>query len=167
MNALTVALMSGATLYLGYRFYGRFVASRLYGAGDTPDDAMPAHRQKDGVDFVPTKRSVLFGHHYVTIAGAGPIVGPAVAVTWGWMPALLWVVLGSIFIGAVHDLGALIASVRNKGRTIGDLAADIMTPRVRLLFLAFIAMALWVVLAVFAFVIGALFAGKPESVLAV
>ena len=128
---------------------------------------MPSHVRRDGVDFVPTKRSVLFGHHYVTIAGAGPIVGPAVAVTWGWMPALLWVVLGSIFIGAVHDLGALIASVRNKGRTIGDLAADIMTPRVRLLFLSFIAMALWVVLAVFAFVIGALFAGKPESVLAV
>jgi len=167
MGALWIVLGSGAALWLGYRFYGRFVALRVYGAGDKPDESMPSHARADGVDFVPTKRSVLFGHHYVTIAGAGPIVGPAVAVTWGWAPALFWVVLGSIFIGAVHDLGSLVASVRNKGRTIGDLAADIMTPRVRLLFLAFIAMALWVVLAVFAFVIGALFAGRPESVLAV
>jgi carbon starvation protein len=167
MNALVIALGSAAALWLGYRFYGRFVTRHVYGAGDKPDEVMPSHARRDGVDFVPTRRSILFGHHYVTIAGAGPIVGPAVAVTWGWLPALLWVVLGSIFIGAVHDLGALVASVRNKGRTIGDLAADIMTPRVRLLFLAFIALALWVVLAVFAFVIGALFAAKPESVLAV
>ena len=141
MNALTIALLSAAALYLGYRFYGRFIARHIYGAGDLPDEQVPSRAHEDGVDFVPTRKSVLLGHHYVTIAGAGPIVGPAVAVTWGWLPALLWVVLGSIFIGAVHDLGALVASVRNKGRTIGDLAADIMTPRVRLLFLAFIAMA--------------------------
>jgi len=167
MNILTIALASAAALYLGYRLYGRLVAQHVYGAGDLPDEAMPSRAREDGVDFVPTRRGVLFGHHYVTIAGAGPIVGPAVAVTWGWLPALVWVVLGAIFIGAVHDLGSLVASVRNKGRTIGDLAADIMTPRVRLLFLAFIAMALWVVLAVFAYVIGALFAARPESVLAV
>ncbi|MHC4160987.1 MAG: carbon starvation CstA family protein [Planctomycetota bacterium] len=165
MNALTVAGGSAAALYLGYRLYGRFVTRHVYGVGDLPDEAVPARAREDGVDFVPTRRSVLFGHHYVTIAGAGPIVGPAVAVTWGWLPALLWVVLGAIFIGAVHDLGSLVASVRNRGRTIGDLAADIMTPRVRLLFLSFIAMALWVVLAVFAYVIGALLAGRPESVL--
>jgi len=167
MDALWIAAASGAALWLGYRFYGRFVTGRVFGAGDLPDEQTPSHARRDGVDFVPTKRGVLLGHHYVTIAGAGPIVGPAVAVTWGWMPALLWVVLGAVFIGAVHDVGALVASVRNKGRTIGDLAADIMTPRVRLLFLAFIALALWVVLAVFAFVIGALLAGRPESVLAV
>jgi carbon starvation protein len=165
LNALVLALGSAAALFLGYRLYGRFIARRVYGAGDLPDEAVPARAQEDGVDFVPTRRSVLFGHHYVTIAGAGPIVGPAVAVTWGWLPALLWIVPGVIFIGAVHDLGALVASVRNRGRTIGDLAADIMTPRVRLLFLSFIALALWVVLAVFAFVIGALLAGRPESVL--
>lgn len=167
MNAFTIILGSAAALFLGYRFYGRFIASRVYGAGDLPDDSVPSRRHENGIDFVPTRKSVLLGHHYVTIAGAGPIVGPAVAVTWGWLPALLWVVLGAIFIGAVHDLGALVASVRNKGRTIGDLASDIMTPRVRLLFLAFIAMALWVVLAVFAFVIANLFSAVPESVLAV
>jgi len=167
MNAFAIALGSAAALWLGYRFYGRFVVGRIYGAGGFDDARMPSHAQADGHDFVPTKRHVLFGHHYVTIAGAGPIVGPAVAVTWGWLPALLWVVLGSIFIGAVHDAGALIASVRNRGRTIGDLAADVMTPRVRLLFLSFIAMALWVVLAVFAFVIANLLANIPASAFAV
>ncbi|MHC4550357.1 MAG: carbon starvation CstA family protein [Planctomycetota bacterium] len=167
MNALAIVLASAAALYLGFRFYGRFVTRRVYGAGDLPDERVPSRAREDGIDFVPTRRSVLFGHHYVTIAGAGPIVGPAVAVTWGWLPALLWVVLGAIFIGAVHDVGALIASVRNRGRTIGDLAADIMTPRVRLLFLSFIAMALWVVLAVFGFVIAGLFANVPASVFAV
>jgi len=167
MNAFHIALMSAAALWLGYRFYGRYVVRRIYGAGGFADERMPSHAQQDGHDFVPTKRGVLFGHHYVTIAGAGPIVGPAVAVTWGWLPALFWVVLGSIFIGAVHDVGALIASVRNRGRTIGDLAADVMTPRVRLLFLAFIFMALWVVLAVFAFVIANLMASIPASVFAV
>ncbi|MFQ5845013.1 MAG: carbon starvation protein A, partial [Planctomycetota bacterium] len=167
MNALTIAIASGAALWLGYRYYGRFVTRRIYGAGDLPDERLPSRSREDGVDFVPTRKSVLLGHHYVTIAGAGPIVGPAVAVTWGWLPALLWVVLGAIFIGAVHDLGSLVASVRNRGRTIGDLAADIMTPRVRLLFLSFIALALWVVLAVFAYVIAGLLAHKPASVLAI
>ena len=88
MNALTIALASGAALWLGYRFYGRFITRRVFGAGDLPDEAVPSRARRDGVDFVPTRRSVLFGHHYVTIAGAGPIVGPAVAVTWGWLPAL-------------------------------------------------------------------------------
>ncbi|MEE8106267.1 MAG: carbon starvation protein A [Planctomycetota bacterium] len=167
MDALWIALLSAAALFLGYRFYGRLIAHKVYDAGGFPDERLPSRTREDGIDFVPTKKSVLMGHHYVTIAGAGPIVGPAVAVTWGWLPALLWVVLGSIFIGAVHDFGSLVASVRNEGRTIGDLAADIMTPRVRTLFLAFIALALWVVLAVFAFVIAGLFVRYPESVPAV
>ncbi len=167
MNALTLALACGAALWLGYRIYGRFIGRRVFGAGDYPDDAVPSHAQEDGVDFVPTKRHVLLGHHYVTIAGAGPIVGPAVAATWGWLPALIWIVVGCIFIGAVHDFGALVASVRNRARTVGDLAADIMSPRVRILFLSFIWMALWLVMAVFGFVIANLFTARPESVLAV
>ncbi|MHC4955511.1 MAG: carbon starvation CstA family protein, partial [Planctomycetota bacterium] len=94
MNALYLALPSALALWLGYRFYGRFVVRRIYGAGTFDDARMPSHAQEDGHDYVPTKRGILFGHHYVTIAGAGPIVGPAIAVTWGWLPALLWVVLG-------------------------------------------------------------------------
>jgi len=139
----------------------------VYGIGEFNDSSLPSVQNENGIDYVPTQRSILFGHHYVTIAGAGPIVGPAVAVTWGWLPALLWVVLGSIFIGAVHDLGALVLSARNQGRSIGDLCAEILSPRVRLLFLLFIMLALWVVLAVFAFVIASLFVARPESILAV
>lgn len=167
MNGLWIASACFLALWLGYRFYGRLVASHVYGAGSFPDEGMPSRHLYDGRDFVPTRRGVLLSHHFVTIAGAGPIVGPAVAVTWGWLPALLWIVLGTVLIGAVHDLGALVASVRNQGRTVGDLAADILTPRVRLLFLAFIFLALWIVLAVFAFVIASLFVAIPQSVPAI
>ena len=167
MTVTTLAIASALTLWLGYRFYGQWVATRVFGVGDIEDDQMPSQKLANGVDFVATKRSILFGHHYVTIAGAGPIVGPAVAVTWGWLPALLWVVFGAVLIGAVHDLGALVLSARNQGRSIGDLCAEILSPRVRLLFLIFIFLALWVVLAVFAFVIASLFVARPESILAV
>jgi len=167
MTVTTLAIASGLILWLGYRFYGRWVATRVFGVGEIEDDQMPSRKLANGVDFVATKRSILFGHHYVTIAGAGPIVGPAVAVTWGWLPALLWVVFGAVLIGAVHDLGALVLSARNQGRSIGDLCAEILSPRVRLLFLIFIFLALWVVLAVFAFVIASLFVARPESILAV
>ncbi len=167
MNITYLALGSALTLWLGYRFYGTWIASRVFGVGDQADEKLPSRELQNGIDYVPTRRSILFGHHYVTIAGAGPIVGPAVAVTWGWLPALLWVVLGAIFIGAVHDLGSLVLSARNQGRSIGDLCAEILSPRVRLLFLIFIALALWVVLAVFAFVISSLFVARPESILAV
>ena len=167
MTVTTLAIASGLILWLGYRFYGRWVATHVFGVGEIEDDQMPSRKLANGVDFVATKRSILFGHHYVTIAGAGPIVGPAVAVTWGWLPALLWVVFGAVLIGAVHDLGALVLSARNQGRSIGDLCAEILSPRVRLLFLIFIFLALWVVLAVFAFVIASLFVARPESILAV
>ncbi len=167
MNVTTLAITSAVVLWLGYRYYGSWIATRVYGIGEVDDQQLPSHSRENGVDFVPTRRSILFGHHYVTIAGAGPIVGPAVAVTWGWLPALLWVVFGSILIGAVHDLGALVLSTRNQGRSIGDLCAEILSPRVRWLFLIFILLALWVVLAVFAFVIASLFVARPESILAV
>ncbi|MGB1071032.1 MAG: carbon starvation protein A [Planctomycetota bacterium] len=167
MQISLLALISALALWWGYRFYGKWISTRVYGIGDFEDQALPSNKQANGIDFVPTQRSILFGHHYVTIAGAGPIVGPAVAVTWGWLPAVLWVVLGSIFIGAVHDLGSLVLSARNQGRSIGDLCAEILSPRVRTIFLIFIMLALWVVLAVFAFVIASLFVAHPESILAV
>ncbi|MGB1396373.1 MAG: carbon starvation CstA family protein, partial [Planctomycetota bacterium] len=156
MQITLLALISALALWWGYRFYGKWISTRVFGLGEFEDHALPSNQQANGIDFVPTKRSILFGHHYVTIAGAGPIVGPAVAVTWGWLPALLWVVFGSIFIGAVHDLGSLVLSARNQGRSIGDLCAEILSPRVRTIFLIFIMLALWVVLAVFAFVIASL-----------
>lgn len=167
MNVFILALLSATALWLGYRYYGSWITTNVFGVGSFPDKQLPSQALQNGIDYVPTKRSILFGHHYVTIAGAGPIVGPAVAVTWGWLPALAWVIFGSIFIGAVHDLGSLVLSARNQGRSIGDLCAEILSPRVRILFLIFIMLALWVVLAVFAFVIASLFVARPESILAV
>ena len=128
---------------------------------------MPSQELRDDVDYVPTKKEIIFGHHFTSIAGTGPIVGPAIAVFWGWLPALLWVVLGSIFIGAVHDFGALVVSLRNRGQTVGDIAGRMITPRAKLLFLTILFMALTVVLAIFGLVIAIIFALYPESVLSV
>ena len=128
---------------------------------------VPSRELEDGGDFVPTKKEVIFGHHFTSIAGTGPIVGPAIAVFWGWLPALLWVLLGSIFIGAVHDFGALVVSLRNRGQTGGEVAGRLISPRARVLFLVILAMALTVVLAIFGLVIASIFADYPESVLPV
>ena len=125
---------------------------------------MPACQFKDGVDYVPTKTSILFGHHFTTISGVGPIVGPAIAVIWGWLPALVWIVFGSIFIGGLHDFGSLVVSCRMKGKSIGEASKEIVGPKVRMLFLFVIFFLLLIVLAVFAFVIAKLFTMYPESV---
>jgi hypothetical protein len=116
------------------------------------------------VDYVPTSRAVVFGHHFTSIAGTGPIVGPAIAIMWGWLPALLWVLFGSIFIGAVHDLGSLVVSLRNNGQTVGDIAGRLINRRVRILFLLVLFMALTLVLAVFGMVIASAFQLYPASI---
>ncbi len=116
------------------------------------------------MDYVPTPKPVVFGHHFTSIAGTGPIVGPAIAVMWGWLPALFWVVLGSIFIGAVHDFGALVVSLRNNGQTVGDIAGRLLNRRVRVLFLLVLFMALTIVLAIFGLVIAAVFRQFPASI---
>lgn len=163
MNAAYLVLFTGACFFLGYRIYSRFLADRVYQTG--AKIIMPAHTLKDGVDFVPTHSHVLFGHHFASIAGAAPIVGPAIAVTWGWLPALLWVIVGTIFIGAVHDFGCLVISAKNQGRSIADLTAGVVGRRARFLFLALILVLAWLVLAVFAFVIAKLFVDYPSTVL--
>lgn len=124
----------------------------------------PAHEFRDDIDFVPTNRYVLFGHHFASIAGAAPIVGPAIAVIYGWLPGLLWIVLGSIFLGAAHDFAALVVSIRHGGRSIGDLTKDIIGARARNLFLILIFFGLSLVLAVFSLVIGVLFREHPQAV---
>ena len=110
---------------------------------------------------------MIFGHHFTSIAGTGPIVGPAIAVFWGWLPALLWVLLGCIFIGAVHDFGALVVSLRNRGQTVGEIAGRMIAPRARVLFLLILFFSLTVVLAIFGLVIATIFRLYPESVLSV
>ncbi|NVB37159.1 carbon starvation protein A [Pseudenhygromyxa sp. WMMC2535] len=165
MAALVTALVL-LVFVAGYRFYARFIGERIFQDRD-PDFVTPAHALEDGHDFVPTKRGVLFGHHFTSIAGAAPIIGPCVAAYWGWLPALLWVVLGTVFMGAVHDYGALVVSAREQGRSIADVAAKVISPRVRLMFLFFILVLSWLVLAVFAMAIAGLFTSIPSSVLPV
>ncbi|MDX9910738.1 MAG: carbon starvation protein A [Phycisphaerales bacterium] len=165
MATVLIALGSFALYIVAYHTYGRFLARRIFRID--PGRRCPSEEFADGRDFVPSHRDVVFGHHFTSIAGTGPIVGPAVAVVWGWVPALIWVLVGSIVMGAVHDFGSLIVSMRNKGRTIADLAGPIVSPRVRLLFLLVVLMGLWIVLAVFGLVIAGVFALYPSAVVPV
>lgn len=162
MHALLLALGAGATLILAYITYGRWLSNKVFTLRE--DSETPAVSLSDGRDFCPTAKSVVFGHHFTSIAGTGPIVGPAIAVMWGWLPALIWVILGAIFLGAVHDLASLVISLRNRGRTIGDIAGDLLGPRVRLIFLAVLVMGLWVVLAVFGLVIASVLRQYPAAI---
>ena len=154
--------VSGVLLVAAYFTIGTWLARRVFRLDD--DNVTPAVELNDGADFVPTKRSIIFGHHFTSIAGTGPIVGPAIAVMWGWLPALVWVVLGSIFIGAVHDLGAIVVSLRKKGRSIGDIAGDLLGPRARVIFLGILVMGLWLVLAVFGLVIASVLRQYPGAI---
>jgi carbon starvation protein len=165
MDTLLVAALSFAGFIVAYRVYGRWLGQKIFGLD--PKRSTPAEELNDGSDYVPSRRSVVFGHHFTSIAGTGPIVGPAIAVFWGWLPALLWVVFGSIFIGAVHDFGALVVSLRNKGQSIGEIAGRVITPRAKLLLLLVLLLELTIVLAVFGLVIALIFDFYPHAVLAV
>ncbi|MFP6639615.1 MAG: carbon starvation protein A [Myxococcota bacterium] len=162
MNAAVLAIIVFVAFALAYRFYSGFLARRVFALAS--DEPVPSRELEDGVDYVPTRRSVLWGHHFASIAGAAPIVGPAIAVIWGWLPAVIWIGLGTIFMGAVHDFGALVISARHRGHSMGDISAEIMSPRIRTLFLVIISLLIWVVLAVFAFIIGTLFVATPSSI---
>lgn len=165
MMTFLVAVLSFLGFIVAYNTYGRWLSQRIFQIDAAA--VVPSVELRDDVDYVPTNRHVLFGHHFTSIAGTGPIVGPAIAVFWGWLPALLWVVLGSIFVGAVHDFGALVISLRNRGQTIGEVAGRLINPRARLLFLLILFFALTIVLAIFGLVIASIFTIYPESVLSV
>ncbi len=165
MSTVLVAIASFFGFLLAYHTYGRWLAGRIFGLD--PRASVPSRQFRDDVDYVPTHKEVVFGHHFTSIAGTGPIVGPAIAVFWGWLPALIWVVFGSIFIGAVHDFGALVVSLRNRGETVGQIAGRIISPRARILFLSILFFALMIVLAIFGLVIAQIFTTYPESVLSV
>jgi carbon starvation protein len=163
MSSIVLLLVGLFALLTGYRLYSRYIAEHVYRLD--PDYVTPAHRHRDGVDFVPTHKHVLFGHHFTSVAGAAPIVGPAIAVIWGWLPAFLWVVLGTVFAGAVHDFGALWISTRHKGQSIGTLTEGIIGPRARDLFLLIIFFLVLMVTAVFAVIIANLFIANPGAIL--
>ena len=147
-----------------YRFYARYLGARIFQLD--PTKSTPAHDLNDGVDYVPCRRAILFGHHYASIAGLAPMLGPAIAVIWGWLPGMLWVVLGTLFIGAVHDFSALVVSMRHKGLSIGKVAEDLIGHRAKSIFLLIILFLICLVMGVFVRTIAGLFTAAfyPESV---
>ncbi|MEX0724554.1 MAG: carbon starvation protein A [Gracilimonas sp.] len=165
MQASWVAALSLFLFFIGYRYYSKFLAEKIYKLN--PDYMTPAHEFKDDVDYVPANKFVLLGHHFTSIAGAAPIVGPAIAVYWGWVPAMLWVVFGTIFAAGVHDFGTMVLSVRNKGQSVGTLANKLVGHRAKLLFLFIILILVLMVNAVFAWVISNLFINFPATVLSI
>lgn len=163
MQTLAIALGALVFYLIAYHTYGKFLARKIFKLN--PEARVPSVEMEDGNDYVPTRKGVIFGHHFTSIAGTGPIVGPALAVIWGWVPALLWVLFGSILIGAVHDFGALVVSIRNRGQTVGDIAGRILSQRTRLLFLSVLFLALTIVLAIFGLVIAAVLKQYPAAIL--
>ncbi|MGE9268059.1 MAG: carbon starvation CstA family protein, partial [Verrucomicrobiales bacterium] len=162
MSTLLIAIAAFVLYLIAYNTYGKWLGRKIFKLD--PDAPVPSKELEDGSDYVPTDRNVVFGHHFTSIAGTGPIVGPAVAVIWGWVPALLWVLFGSIFIGAIHDFGALVVSLRNKGQTVGDVAGKLISKRTRLIFLCVLFLALTIILAIFGLVIASVFRLYPAAI---
>jgi carbon starvation protein len=158
MTALVTALCF--VVYLaGYRLYAGWLARRVFAID--PARPTPAHTLRDDVDYVPSRRGVLFGHHYASITGLSPMLGPAVAVIWGWAPAMAWVVLGGLLIGCVHDFGALVVSMRARGSSIGKLTEGIVGTRAKMLFHLIIFFGIALAMGVFVYVIAVMFAITP------
>jgi len=158
-------LICGGGYLVAYHTYGRFLAQKIFKLDK--DALVPSVERKDGVDYVPTRKGIIFGHHYTSIAGTGPIVGPAIGIIWGWLPAVLWVFFGSIFMGAVHDFGALVISLRNEGKSISEVASKYINMRVRFIFFAVVFLSLLIVIAIFGVVIAAVFTTFPSAVVPV
>ena len=165
MSAIVLLVLGLAAMAAGYFVYSKFIAEKIYRLD--PDFKTPAHEFEDGVDFVPTNRFILWGHHFTSVAGAAPIVGPAIAVIWGWAPAFLWVVFGTIFFAGIHDFGAIWASVRNKAKSVGALTGDVVGKRARSIFMIVIFLVLLMVNAVFAVVIAGLMMNFSSAVVPV
>ena len=154
MSGIVILLISIVALVLGYIFYGGWLAKKW---GIDPSRKTPAHELEDGVDYVPAKAPVLLGHHFASIAGAGPINGPIQAAVFGWVPVLLWVLLGGIFIGAVQDFSALFVSIRNKGKSIGEVMGNVLNQRCKYMFSIFTWLVMLLVDAAFADIVAKTF----------
>jgi len=165
MNASVLAASALILFVLAFRLYSRFLDRKLFQLN--VDAKTPSHQLRDNIDFCPTRPFVLFGHHFASICGLGPIVGPSVAAIWGWLPAFLWICLGVVFIGAAHDFGSLVLSLRYQGRSIGDLTHELLGPRARILFLVLIFFLIALAMGVFASVIAILLDENhyPQAVL--
>jgi carbon starvation protein len=165
MNALVLLFLGLAGLAAGFFLYSKFIAERVLRL--SAEFRTPAHEFEDGVDFVPTNKYVLWGHHFTSVAGAAPIVGPAIAVIWGWLPAFVWVIVGTIFLAGVHDMSAIWASVRNKGQSIASIAGTVLSPKARSLMMVVVFLLLLMVNAAFAVVIANMMVATPSAVVPV
>ncbi len=171
MSPVVVVLCAFAAYVLGYRVYARFLATRVFHLDASA--ITPSHSLRDDIDYVPTRPAILFGHHFASITGLAPMLGPAVAVIWGWLPAVCWVVFGALFVGCVHDFSALVVSVRHEGKSIGEVSRDVIGPRARTLLHLIIFFGVALAMGVFVYVISRLFAlelapgapGYPQAVL--
>jgi carbon starvation protein len=159
MNAAIPTAIALLAYYLGYRFYSKFLTQKVFMLNK--DAVTPAHEINDGIDYVPTRKLVLFGHHYASIAGLAPMLGPAVAVIWGWFPALMWVVLGALLVGCVHDFGSMVVSLRARGMSIGKVTEGIIGKRAKTLFHFVIFFLVALAMGVFVYVIAFLFSPAP------
>ena len=156
MNGLVIIILAAVVLICGYIFYGRFLAKKW---GIDPNAKTPAYTEADGVDYVPADTNVVFGHQFASIAGAGPINGPIQAAIFGWVPVLLWILIGGVFFGAVQDFSAMYASVRNKGKSIGVIIEKYIGKLGKRLFLIFTWLFSILVIAAFADVVATTFNG--------
>ncbi len=163
--AALAALVCLFGYWIGYRFYAGYLSRRVFSLA--PDAETPAHSQRDNIDYLPARREILFGHHYASITGLSPMLGPAIAVIWGWLPALIWVVVGALLIGCVHDFGALVLSMRARGLSMGAIAEGIIGPRAKTMFHMIIFFGIGLAMGVFVSVISDLFmpAAYPQSII--
>lgn len=160
MESVVILLASLVCLSLAYRFYSPYIARRL---GMEPNRPTPAHTMTDGVDYYPAKMPVLFGHHFASIAGAAPIVGPIIAASYGWLPVVLWIIFGGIFLGAVHDLSTLVASIRHSGRSMGEVLGVHLGRRGKMLFLFFLWATLVLLIAAYLDIVAMTFTAEPVA----
>lgn len=165
MQVLLIMVLSFAGYILMYQVYGKFIGKKIFALSN--ETIAPSQALEDGTDYVPTKKEVIFGHHFTSIAGTGPIVGPAIAIIWGWVPALVWIFVGTVVMGAVHDFGALIISMRNQGKSIAEYTSRYVNSRTRFLFFLIVFLELWIVIAVFGLIIAIVFSIFPQAVIPV
>ncbi len=162
MDAVILMVVVFIGYILAYKVYGKFLSQKIFNLSETAKT--PAVEMEDGKDYVPTKKGIIFGHHFTSIAGTGPIVGPAIGVIWGWLPAVIWVLVGTIVMGAVHDFGALVISLRNQGKSISEVTGNYINKRTRSIFFIIVLLELWIVIAIFGLVIAVIFSMYPQSV---
>ncbi len=151
MNSIFLLLAGLGCMAAGFFIYSRFISEKIFQLDGNYQT--PAHTQQDGIDYVPTNKYILWGHHFTSVAGAAPIIGPAIAVIWGWLPAFLWVALGTVFMAGVHDMSAIWASVRNRGQSMGFIVGNVIGGRARALLMVVIFLLLLMVNTAFGTVI--------------